>query len=370
MARPQLGAPPTRPLDSPRLRDALPAFTPRRLALEGRVSAPFDVVGLGDSLFSGQGVTGTARRWPFRAVEALRAALPTPNVRGGIGWVPARFAHTVTGGDQFVWQGYVAGADTGITRMAQAMGPDSGAGVGRATLSVRCTSVRFEFSRAGNDSFSIATDGGTPVQITAGPTGVWYWTSSQLTSGPHTFVIAQTGGVPQLNGGMVYDGDENSGIRYWDAARSGSEASQNTAQEGSAAWADSLGTLVTPDLFLVEWMTNDSASKTPTAYRTSLGNLRTLIRTKSAAPILWIAPWERTDGLVNAAGWAAYVDAMRGAAAADANSKFLNVADYVPRLSTQADRDGVLSDTLHPTDAFAGYVGQLTADWVRTVWAS
>jgi hypothetical protein len=45
-------------------RPVLPKYNARRIALASAVSAPFDIVGLGDSLFVGQGATTKENRWP------------------------------------------------------------------------------------------------------------------------------------------------------------------------------------------------------------------------------------------------------------------------------------------------------------------
>jgi hypothetical protein len=119
---------------------------------------------------------------------------------------------------------------------------------------------------------------------------------------------------------------------------------------------------------LIQWMTNDAATRTAAQYAASLGYIRTLVRSKTSAPILWVAPYVRTTG-VGTDGWPAYVAAMQAAAAADTgDSAFFNVADYVPTLSP--DTFGAMADTLHPTDKFASYLGHLLADYIIGRWAA
>jgi hypothetical protein len=353
------------------LAPALPKFNARRLGLASRVSSPFDIVGLGDSLFSGQATSSIAHRWPNRMVERLRALLPLPGVTGGVGYIPARWnSPPIT--NPWVWTGNVANSDNfGLSRQGKAIGADVGSGVGAGTITVTCSSVTLSIYRAGTDTFTIAIDGGAPAAIAAGPVGLWTWSSGALTPGQHTFTITRTAAVPVVNGIMVFNGDESAGIRYWDGAQSGSRADQFTnASGGSGTWADTLGTLVVPDLILVEWMTNDFTLRSPAQYQVNLANLLALLRTKApTVPILWVAPYQKAGSGLNGAAWSEYVAAMKAVAATDTvDSDFINVGDYAPQASVIGLAG--LADGTHPTDRFASYLGDLLAGYIVNRWAA
>lgn len=348
-----------------------PAFSGHRLALDSRVSNPFDILGLGDSLLQGQAVSSRFLRWPNRMLDRLRTRLPLAGVTGGYGYIPAYWTHA-TPANPWTFTGNTANTNTnGLGRLAKAMGADAGAGPGSGTVTVTCSSATIAFYMGTGGSATISIDGGAAATFTnSGASGVKTWSSGALSPGSHSFVVTRAAQTIELLGIMVMNGDETSGIRYWDGAQSGSRADQfNAADGGKDEWVNNIGPLVTPDLVLVEWMTNDYTARTPAQYQTTLTNVRTLVRSKTAAPILWVAPYERIATGFGGATWAQYVAAMQAVAAADTgDSAFLNVADYVPRLSP--DTNGALADGTHPSDKFANYLGELVADYIVNRWAA
>lgn len=350
-----------------RYQPTVPKFSGRSLVMADRVTQPFDILGLGDSLLSGQGVSSRAARWPNRMIDRLRLRYPTPGVVGGEGYVPSMLTH----GSTFTLSGNTASSNsTGLGRQGKTLAATTGSGAGSASITVTCSSFKLHFNRFGNDAFTITIDGGAATTITAGPLGLWSWTSPALTPGSHTVVVTETAGGPELHGIMVFNGDETKGIRYWDGAQSGTRADQFNATDvgGSAVWANNIGTTVVPDLVIVGWMTNDYINRTPAQYQASLGYIRDLVRSKTTAPILWLAPYERVAAGFGGATWSQYVAAMRTVAASDSASNFFNVADYVPRLSP--DTFGALVDGTHPTDKFAAYLGDVLAHYIGTTWVA
>lgn len=333
-------------------------FSEVGLILSQAGGTPVDILALGDSLFSGQAVTSKYARWPSRMVDALRARL---GMTGGFGYVPGYYTHAAPANQAWISSGNTAGQTTyALGRTGRALGADSGSGAGTATITMTCTSFDLSFQRNGTDAFTVQIDGGTATAYPTGPSGRVTVNSGALTRGAHTVVVKQTAGTPVFNGGMFYDGDETRGIRLWDGAQSGSRADQfNTADGGSSVWADQIGSLFTPELVLIEWMTNDAAARTLAQYQTSLANILSLVRSKAATvPIVFVAPYERTAaGLIEP--WANYVAAMQAVAATDSHSYFINMADRVPNLST--DTYGVKADSIHPNDKLAGWLGEALA---------
>jgi hypothetical protein len=304
-------------------------------------------------------------------MDRLRARLPVAGVTGGYGYIPAYWTHA-SPANPWTWTGNQVNSNTqGLGRLGKAVGGDVGSGAGSGSITVTCSSVNIYVYQGTNDSVTIATDGGAPVTFTnTGAAAIRTWNSGALTPGSHTFVVTRNAQVPVVLGMMVFNGDETSGIRYWDGAQSGSRADQfNLADGGSEVWAANIGTTVVPDLVLVEWMTNDYTARTPAQYQTSLTNLRTVIRGKTTAPILWLAPYERIATGFGGATWSQYVAAMQAVAAGDTgDSAVFNVADYVPRLSP--DTNSALADGTHPSDKFASYLGDLVADYIVNRWAA
>jgi hypothetical protein len=337
-------------------------------ALAGRVSAPFDVLGLGDSLLSGQSVSSIAARWPNRTMNALRARFRTPEADpGGLGYVPGFYNHGTGAPNPWAVAGNTANQATyGLGQAGKTLGADTGSGAGSVTGTFPdCTSIELAVYDA---TVTITLDGAT-VATGVGQAGRWTWNSGKLPRGSHTVVITRASGTPRFLGGLIMCNDETSGFRYFDGAKSGTRADQFSAADGgSSLWADNIGPVVSPDLILVEWMTNDYTNRTPEQYATALGNVRDLIRSRTAAPILWVAPWERVAAGFGGATWAQYVAAMETAAGADpGDSDFVNIGDYVPRLSP--DTFGALADGTHPRDWFAAHVAEVLADHVLNVWA-
>lgn len=336
----------------------------RGLALADRIRTPFDILALGDSLFEGTASHQTFRsnRWVSRTVQRLRQRFPA-GVPGGAGFVPVlgNFGWTLTG--------FTAPNNSvGLGRRDAALGPDQGSGAGTATITIDCTGFTLVMYRGADNAFTITIDG-TPTSIAVGPIGLWMWDSPALAAGSHTIAVTRTAGVPIITGAMFYDSDKNYGIRWWDGAQFGTSASQFTsASGGSSAWANNIGTVVNPDLVLIEWMTNDFIAASPATYQASLANVLALVRSKTAAPILWVAPYERIAGGFNGATWAQYVSAMQAVAATDFDSNVFDLRDHVSRL--QPDSYGALADGVHPTSKFAAYLGELLGDYIATRWAA
>lgn len=352
---------------------SLREFTGRNLNLASRVATPFDVLFLGDSLFQGQAQSGVSARWPNRTIQRLRSRLPVPGVAGGVGYWPTVWSHA-TPANPWTFTGNQATSNTrGLGRLGKTIGATTGSGPGSGTMTFTGTGITLVWYAPGAETASIVIDGGAPATFTGGGTpshGLKLWSSPALTAGQHTITVTHaSGNILVLQGAIVYDGDESKGIRCWEGAQSGSSAMSFNGVEttNGQLWAENIGFTVVPDLVVINWMTNDATTRTAAQYQTSLGHVRDLVRTKTSAPILWAAPWQRAATLIEP--WANYVAAMRAVADADSGeSDFVNIGELVPMLNP--DPFGALADGTHPTDKFAAYLGEVLAEHILTEWAT
>lgn len=139
------------------------------------------------------------------------------------------------------------------------MDQSTGLGDGTATITRTCSSFKLLAHQHPTQATSlfVTVDGGAAVvwDVPAGA-GVAQWTSAALTVAAHTVQVkARSNKACYFEGGMFFNGDETTGIRLWDGAKSGTRADQFNAETANGAlWADSLGHM-TPDLLIVEWIT-------------------------------------------------------------------------------------------------------------------
>ena len=346
-------------------------FTGRNLQLANQSTTPFDILGIGDSLFSGQAVSTIGARWPSRMIDRLRVRLPSGAV-GALGYIPASYAHGTPANPWTYTGNTLADARFGLGKQGRILGPNSGSGAGTGTATITCSSFKLVmYQGATSQSVTVTIDGGAPTTVNLSNIPIYQtWTSPALTPGSHTITVACTSASSTtLLGVMTYNGDETKGIRYWDGAQSGSRVDQfNAADGGESRWADSIGPVFTPSLIIAEWLTNDYTNRTPAQYQTSIGNVLALLRTKTTAPIIWVAPYERIATGFGGATWQQYVDALKAATASDAASSVFDVRTFVPRLAP--DTYGALADGTHPSNKFAAYLGDMLADYILTTWAA
>jgi lysophospholipase L1-like esterase len=338
-------------------------------ALATRTTSPVDIVVLGDSIVEGVGVAARADRFVNRAVAALRTRLGIAASVGG--YIPARYvAATMTGAGFTLANRTVTNIyGLGQRSVSLLMDQSTGLGDGTATITVTCSSFKIAArSHTSNTSLFVTVDGGTAVVWDiVGNSGEVEWSSGALTPGSHTVQIkARSNSAAYIEGLIVYNGDETSGIRLWEGGQSGTRADQFNGVDGTsdkALWADSL-VRIGADLVVIEWMTNDCTVRTSAQYEASLGHIVTLVRSKVAnVPILFLAPYERGDATAKIEPWANYVAKMRAVAEATPSAAFLDLGERIPKL-TGADTYALLADNVHPNAKGHALMGDLLAGFL------
>jgi lysophospholipase L1-like esterase len=342
-------------------------------------SSVVNVMYLGDSISEGQGSVSNATltgRWIQRFNDELRRVAQPAGVPGGRGYVPAYYdinsttypAATVG----FARSGTITlDAVKGLGRRAAQLGAS-----GTLTITVTCTSFDVVFRRdtGGNSGvFSVVVDSGsaTNIDTTSSPYthGGYKQRFTPSARGRHTIVITQVSGAPIVEGIMIYDGDESSGIHLWDCAKSGYTA--NSFAANATVWESMYAAL--PDLVVCALGTNDfRTNRTPAQFSTSINSIITSIRSQTSPggsaidsnmPILLVLPEEPNDGSYTYS-WGQYRDVLATIAATSSNIAFIDVS---PRLTKGQLLD---IDNLHPTNAGHQFIAACVAGELLTGWRS
>lgn len=311
---------------------------------------PTTWLALGDSITEGSGATDRDHRWINLAAGKLRAAA---GISGGAGYLPAwqntgwADAHA-----PWSWPGGTGDANWGKTWGGRVSVLAAGA-TGR--LVVTGTSLDlWVHAYGGGPTVAVAVDGGTPVVIdTNTATEAGQRTHIPFPArGSHTITVTNTGsGVAAIGGAMVYDGDESTGLRLYDAAFSGATSQQIGAQTGSNLTLPALENIVgiaAPDFITIEAGINDERQSVPVAdvithIDTLIGGLRTVTPRARIMLVHCYAPAGET------AAWQPYLDALRNYAATHRSVGVLDLADLMGGTATTS---GLWqADGTHPSNA-------------------
>lgn len=211
---------------------------------------------IGTSMTEGQGASAKAKRWLDLIQAPVRANAAVAG--GGVGYLPALY--WVYAPDS-VWTPYSAQTGTHATDFG-AYSPgrraDTMSAGATTTYTVTGTSADLWWI-AGYGSFTYKVDGGAAVTAnTAGTAGQLTKTPITLgAAGTHTVLITATTAV-HFAGIMVYNGDATSGIRFVDAAKTGSEINDFAGM--GQVWA-----AFAPDLAVIELGVNEFNRNNATA---------------------------------------------------------------------------------------------------------
>ncbi|MBC8092163.1 MAG: hypothetical protein H7Y15_09550 [Pseudonocardia sp.] len=326
-----------------------------RTALAGRASAPADWVVIGDSITEGEGASTRGARWIERLQALLRAALPTPGVAGGEGYVPGQNIST-SFSNGWSYSGNLSGNGTfGLGhRTVVLSGPD-----GAMSRAVTGTSITVAFTKANTTgSFRVLIDGvpAVTVDTAVGGTSTARDTGRTVVSlgarGAHTVRIEwAAGGQCFVNGMFVFDQDETSGIRLTESGQHGSSSAEWSPNTSSTAYvlADDL-TLLNPDLVIISLGPNDMIQgRASGVFKTNM--LAIVAQSRAAAPtapIVLLAAYALAA--TYAEPWQNYVDKLREIAAADPTVTLIDLSATLP--SAAATPYGLMSpDGVHPSDA-------------------
>lgn len=335
-------------------------------ALGGR---NLDVLFIGDSMTEGHGASTVGKRWVDLVRDDLRARYQPAGIIGGIGYVPAWYAstYTATPTTKWTWTGSVTNTQgTGLGKRVTSLNATGASG----SMTFTGTSLKLLFTKmnAAANSVSIQIDGGTAYTYTdprtsGGPTvsgGVWNSVTNgpgALAAGSHTVTITWASGQPFFEGAMVYNGDEASGIRVWDAAHFGYLAPN--FGPSTVGWFGAIP-IAAPALTVIALGTNDFGTNgaTPTQFNAALQQIIAGVRTYAArsAFVILMQPERTPTGVTaNTATYAQYVAAAYDVAAADTGAVLggsgATVLDLTKRVARgDTDPFGTRVDGVHFSD--------------------
>jgi lysophospholipase L1-like esterase len=326
-----------------------PVLKEWRTALADRSSSPANWVAYGDSITEGQGASSVAERWVDQALDRLRREYPVGGVAGGVGYLPSWYA---TWGPTSPWTPYSARTGTiedetwgSLGLRVAVMSPGA-----TETYTVEGTSLDVYYVSNGG-TFTYEVDGGAWTTVDASGR---YTTSNSVrvvfpAAGRHTVTLAAGRGTADLEGVMVYDGDESNGVRLYDNAHSGITSGELLAGEGDI---DPLLKSISPALVTICLGVNDYLhdAATPAQLTANLNKLISDIReTLSARPpsVVLVLPYV-IGAAANRQGytWAQYATAVRAVAAADPTVGMIDLSS----MGTSRPGGYWASDGLHPSD--------------------
>jgi lysophospholipase L1-like esterase len=350
-------------------RNAIEPYRSFQTAIAKRESAAVDIVCIGDSLTEGADVTNIEKRWVARLRDKLRAFYPTPGVTGGQGYICANYyvignasvpqqnqVFTQTGGTTDA--SYQTGLGRRFRRLSQAGD--------KLNITVTCSSVDVVYTKGtGRGVLGLSIDGGsvTTVNTSGGAVSGSKFSSGALTPGSHAIEITWvSGGNVDVEGMMVYNGDENAGIRIWEGGHGGVKSDFYTA--GTQSWIETIHQIQPDHLFIElganDWFYNSGVvagsygSFPPSFTQTNIEDLVGDLRTKCTVPpsITLIIAHARGDasptvGQVPLEVWDAYVDVYYAIAAADPS---IGIIDMNTAMGPQAWVSGQPSYGLLSTD--------------------
>lgn len=358
-----------------------------------RDSVPCDWMAIGDSTTEGARQTNAQARWVGRALKQLRSRLGQ-TATGGFGYIPAWYS---TGDQQTpspvtYWSNgsatsgsSAARGNYGLGRRSLVMNGNSSqksvltltAGTPYASTSVDVIYAKTVNSTAGIDIYLddvLLTSINTVV--TAGNTSAGNrYRISGLAGGSHVIEVRATGGVDYFEGYMLYNGDETSGLRLWEAAASGStslwHATASIAGKDSPNFVYSYDNLVKiqPSLVTIMLGINDyndgtGQQQTPAQYQANLVQILANIRSACTVnpSIVFLIQWQR-GGTAQPNPWDAYKAAAYSVAAADGGVAVFDLSKRFPPGVQTTALSLINADLVHITDTGGAFVADAFVNW-------
>lgn len=347
-----------------------PALRTFHTALARRRVAQVNVVTLGSSTPEGYGATQLSRGVMQLLRDRLREIHPVPGVAGGAGLLAAYYTDPNQTGKP-------------LTVNGGAIITEIGSGSGWAHKSVQMTTVGHTITGSfygtgcgvaygayvNGGSFTVSIDGGAPVTVNSNSATVDRFKmhyATGLTRGNHTITIAFSAGQSvYFRGLMVYDQDEDRGIRFWDGARGGTTALQ--FQQYLAQWNYGI-TTIQPHLVIMDVGRNDIPARSPGAVKTSLKAIIDGVKAACGTRpsfVLVYAPASQYSGLTDTV-IGQYKDVWTSLADEDPNN--VCVFDWSERVpsplvdNSYGEYDGALT---HLTDIGHAHMADSLADFLR-----
>jgi hypothetical protein len=316
------------------------------------------VLFVGDSLLEGEGASTRDNRATAKFIAGARTNSGLPV--GGAGMIQHYQATQLA--DSASWRNPLT-ASSGIVANSWfstqgQRGADYDSTGDWAEWTVTGTSVDFVgmHGTADGGSFQVSVDGAAPVTIDTGSGTFLVSVPTRVplgAHGAHTIKATLTAGKGTADGLVVYDGDETTGITWWDCTHFGYTSPQfNSANipDVRKAWASYSPHLVIDNLTgLNDWQNN-------VALATFQSNLTSRLSTYAAIPtvptvvLLYTYKLASQTTATNSLGLTVqnYFDAATAAAASYANAQVLDLNAVYPNFASTAG--WLASDNGHPSD--------------------
>lgn len=335
-------------------------LTSFRAALANRFFARCNIAVVGDSISEGQGATGVAYRSVNRLADSLRLRFPVAGVVGGQGFLPAEFASpslpapAVISGSPALNMTFGPG-----WRCRQLTGSQS------FTYTITGTSIDVMYAAgSGGGTMGVSIDGG-PVQTintfqSALSDGVITHISAGA-SGTHTVAITAVSGTVFLDGIVVYNGDESSGITVHDCSHFGMTLHQWATSSPSitAAWLSALA----PSLVVFELGGNDYGyQEALTTFAADLATMTKIFNTLPTKPsILVQADYDPFN--LTGIPWSSYVAAYQTWATTNGYA-MLDLTQRMPATGASTTYGLFASDDVHPSNLGHSFIADALAMFV------
>jgi hypothetical protein len=263
-----------------------------------------DFLHIGDSITTGYQLLA-ANRWQKLLAALMRAKFQPAGVAGGWGYFSAMQAIATPADWPFAATGTTLSNFDGPGAKCAYMGA-SGNKLVWTTGPV--TSVDLFYARNSvTGSFSYKVDGGASTVISAGGTSSFMTPISITGLGgtTHTIEVDWVSNLtvgPYICGGIEYNGDETTGLRFWDAGRSSAQCAYlaGVGSGANANWFNDLS-VIQPALVTIELGYNDcnvSPYYTAAQFKTNLLSLIASVNEYcTVAPSIVLIPvWPGTPG--------------------------------------------------------------------------
>jgi lysophospholipase L1-like esterase len=332
-------------------------LTAFRAALANRFFSRCNIAVVGDSISEGQGATAVASRSVNRLADSLRLRFPVPGVAGGQGFLPAQFATTSLPAPAAVFGSPALNAGFGPGwRCRQITGSQS------YTFTVTATSVDVVYATgSGGGAMGVSIDNGPVQTINTYRTALADGVVSHFAtggSGQHTVTITSVSGTVFLDGIVIYNGDESSGITVHDCSHYGSTLHQ-WAQSSSAITSEWLGALA-PSLIVFELGVNDyHGQQSLTTFTNDLATMSNVFNTLPTSPsVLVVIDYDAFN--MTGTLWSSYVALYQTWAAANGYA-VLDLTQRMPATNTTKSFGLYAPDNIHPSNTGHSFIADAIA---------
>lgn len=201
--------------------DRSPLYRTFHAALANRNTGPVDIVAIGDSVIAGAQASTLNKRWLSLLRDQLRASYQPAGVTGGDGYLQIDTTYNSP------WT--LVSTTTPATPSGLGQGAKNFPAAATASMTFTGTAIDvFYMKQSGGGTFSVVIDGGAATNIVTSNASEVNGVAQRfgsLAAASHTLVITGVSGTSQVEGVMVYNGDETKGIRIWDGGRTGATTS-------------------------------------------------------------------------------------------------------------------------------------------------